>query len=222
MKRGCTQSYPLTWFKYFFVSMYICIYLNDINIISFKQEKIDFSRQNYQTLWRMNKNNQMNKDNQEYEFHNLRNRTVHKTFKRSFKKINQNSLLKTNKASSLILNNTDMIFLISDYLSDKNALNFFNTQKSYVNMIESFPNRYKIKKNILLERMENELKKYDARIYGIVNNIIYIRYKMGNKENDSRVWMDGGKLLVKISFGDQRTFRDDPKVLEAFQNYLEC
>ena len=222
MKRGCTQSYPLTWFKYFFVSMYICIYLNDINIISFKQEKIDFSCQNYQTLWRMNMNIQVNKNNQEYDFYNLRNRTVHKTLKRTFKKINQNSLLKTNKASSLILNNTDMIFLISDFLNDKNSLNFFNTQKSYVNMIESFPNRYKIKKNILLERMENELKKYDARIYGIVNNIIYIRYKMGNKENDSRVWMDGGKLLVKISFGDQRTFRDDPKVLEAFQNYLEC
>ena len=222
MKRGCTQSYPLTWFKYFFVSMYICIYLNDINIISFKQEKIDFSSQNYQTLWRMNMNIQVNKNNQEYDFYNLRNRTVHKTLKRTFKKINQNSLLKTNKASSLILNNTDMIFLISDFLNDKNSLNFFNTQKSYVNMIESFPNRYKIKKNILLERMENELKKYDARIYGIVNNIIYIRYKMGNKENDSRVWMDGGKLLVKISFGDQRTFRDDPKVLEAFQNYLEC
>jgi len=168
-------------------------------------------------LWRMNKNNQLNENNQEYDFYNLRNRKVYKK-----KKINQNSLLKTNKASSLILNNTDMIFLISDFLNDKNALDFFNTQKSYINMIESFPNRYKIKKNILLERMENELEKYGARIYGIVNNIIYIRYKMGNRENDSRVWMDGGKLLVKISFGDQRTFRDDPKVLEAFQNYLEC
>jgi hypothetical protein len=170
----------------------------------------------------MNKNSQMNKNNQEYDFHNLRNRKVHKTFKRSFKKINQNSLLKTNKASSLILNNTDMIFLVSDYLNDKNALNFFNTQKSYINMIESFPNRYKVKKNIVLERMENELKKYDARIYGIVNNVIYIRYKMGTRENDSRVWMEEGKLFVKISFGDQRTFRDDPKVLEALKNYLEC
>ena len=202
--------------------MYICVYLNDINIISFKQEKIDFSCQNYQTLWRMNMNIQVNKNNQEYDFYNLRNRTVHKTFKRSFKKINQNSLLKTNKASSLILNNTDMIFLISDYLSDKNALNFFNTQKSYINMIENYPNRYIIKKNIVFERMKKELEKYNAYIYHTENGIIYIRYKMGNGYGDSRVWMNEGKVLVKISFGDRVTFRDDPKVLEAFKNYLEC
>ena len=45
---------------------------------------------------------------------------------------------------------------------------------------------------------------------------------MGNGYGDSRVWMNEGKVLVKISFGDRVTFRDDPKVLEAFKNYLEC
>jgi hypothetical protein len=132
--------------------------------------------------------------------------------------------------SSTILNNTDMMFLLSDYLDDKSSINLFNAQKSYRSMIDKFPRRYKKKKQILFRRLKKELKKWKAYIFTMSSRktTLYIEFDMGEWRENVVVSMgdDGVNILTDKGmlawFTVERKYKTDPGLLCAFKNYFDC
>jgi len=136
----------------------------------------------------------------------------------------------TIQMSSTILNNTDMMFLLSDYLDDKSSINLFNAQKSYRSMIDKFPKRYKKKKQIVLRRLKKELKKWNAYIFSMSSRktTLYIQFDMGEWRENVVVSMgdDGVNILTDEGmlawFTVERKYKTDPGLLRAFKNYFDC
>jgi hypothetical protein len=132
--------------------------------------------------------------------------------------------------SSTILNNTDMMFLFSDYLDDKSSINLFNAQKSYRSMIDKFPKRYKKKKQIVLRKLKKELKKWNAYIFSMSSRktTLYIQFDMGEWRENVVVSMgdDGLSILTDQGmlawFTVERKYKTDPGLLRAFKNYFDC
>ena len=132
--------------------------------------------------------------------------------------------------SSTILNNTDMMFLLSDYLDDKSSINLFNAQKSYRSMIDKFPKRYKKKKQIVLRKLKKELKKWNAYIFSMSSRktTLYIQFDMGEWRENVVVSMgdDGLSILTDQGmlawFTVERKYKTDPGLLRAFKNYFDC
>lgn len=140
------------------------------------------------------------------------------------------SLLILIKMSATILNNTDMMFLLSDYIDDKTAVNLFNSQRSYRGMIERFPNRYTKKKQIVLARLEEELEKWNAHIWLMSSQktTLFLTVDMGEWRENCVVNMEDGKVRLGIDegmlawFKDERKYKEDPALLQAFYNYFTC
>ena len=136
----------------------------------------------------------------------------------------------TLQMSSTILNNTDMMFFLSDYLDDKSSINLFNSQKSYRSMIDKFPKRYKKKKQIVLRRLKKELKKWNAYIFSMSSRktTLYIQFDMGEWRENVVVSMgdDGVNILTDEGmlawFTVERKYKTDPGLLRALKNYFDC
>jgi len=56
---------------------------------------------------------------------------------------------------SIILNNKDLIFHISDFLDDKSSFNLFNSNKYYNAMIKNNQHRYTIKRKLTMKKNKN-------------------------------------------------------------------
>jgi hypothetical protein len=132
--------------------------------------------------------------------------------------------------SSTILNNTDMMFLLSDYLNDKSAVNLFNSQKSYRSMIQRFPKRYNKKKQIVFRRLKKELKKWNAYIFTTSSRktTLFTEFDMGEWKETVIVSMKDGEVqmftneCMLVQFNVERKYKTDPELLNAFKNYFEC
>jgi hypothetical protein len=151
--------------------------------------------------------------NDKENYINLRNRKVYR---------GGSVIKKENKTLSIIMNNTDMVFLMSDYLGDRSALNFFNTQKSYLTMLEKYPKRYKVKKETAFEKLKLELGKWNAYIYYDSSNLIWIRipFPGSEKNTDIRVTYHNEEVCIKAE-RELWAFRHNNEILEAFKNYFE-
>jgi hypothetical protein len=151
--------------------------------------------------------------NDKENYINLRNRKVYRG----------GSVIKKEKqTSSIIMNNTDMVFLMSDYLGDRSSLNFFNTQKSYLTMLEKYPKRYKVKKEIAYEKLKHELDKWNAYIYYNSSNLIWIRipFPGSNSYTDIKVVYHNEEVCMKAE-KELFNFRHNNEIVEAFKNYFE-
>jgi hypothetical protein len=132
--------------------------------------------------------------------------------------------------SSTILNNTDMMFLLSDYLDDKSSINLFNAQKSYRCMIQRFPKRYKKKKQIVFKRLKNILKKWNAYILTTSSRktTLYTEFDMGKWKETVVVSIKDGEVKMNIQermlvqFNVERKYKTDHELLNAFKNYFDC
>ena len=135
--------------------------------------------------------------------------------------------------SSTILNNTDMMFLLSDFLDDSSAVQLFNTQKSYKSMIAKFPKRYKNKKKIICDQLKKELEKWNGTMIGhTADKTYYIQFNMGGwneiwlaslDEYDGEVWfrINSGEVW-KLKWEASREFKHDPVLLQALQRLFNC
>jgi len=141
------------------------------------------------------------------------------------------SLLILIKMSATILNNTDMMFLLSDYIDDKTAVNLFNSQRSYRGMIERFPNRYTKKKQIVLAKLEEELEKWNAHIWLMSSQktTLFLTVDMGEWRENCVVNMEDGKVRIAIDEGmlawcEEVAYRPGncgyEKALESFMSRL--
>jgi hypothetical protein len=131
------------------------------------------------------------------------------------------------KSEKTILSNTDMIFLLSDFLDDQTAMRLFNAQRSYANMLQNQPERYRYKEKIL-KKLQQELRRYGSETYWSdidpIKKTLTIRIGYPWK-----VCLRDGKL--KISFEDtlgwygsnppQPTFIQDKKLINALYHYLK-
>jgi len=123
-----------------------------------------------------------------------------------------------------------MVFLLSDYLDDKSSVNLFNAQKSYRSMVQRFPKRYKKKKQIVLEMLKEELKKWNARIFCMNSNktILFAEFDMEKWTESVEVSMKDGEVEVCTNecmlawFKEERKYKTDSALLNAFKNYFAC
>ena len=160
--------------------------------------------------------------NDKENYINLRNRKVY----RGGCVIKKEIIKKENKASSIIMNNTDMVFLISDFLGDKSALNFFNTQKSYLKMLEKYPKRYKVKKEIAVEKLEYELDKLNAFICSNSDNLIWVTIidptpHFENYFTQFKVIYFQKKVLMGKLGNELAHLEYNNELVEACKNYFE-
>ncbi len=132
--------------------------------------------------------------------------------------------------SVTIFNRTDMMFLISDYIDDKTAVNLFNSQKCWRSMVERYPDRYNKKKKVVLAQLEEELEKWNAHIWLMSSQktTLFIMFDMGEWNENCVVKMEDGKVYIGIDecmlawFKDERAYKTDPALLQAFHNYFTC
>ena len=132
--------------------------------------------------------------------------------------------------SVTILNSTDMMFLLSDYMNDKTAVNLFNSQKCWRSMVERYPERYNKKKKVVLVQLEKELEKWNAHIWMMSSQktTLFVTVDMGRWNETCVVNMEDGKVYIGIDecmlawFKDERAYKTDPALLQAFHNYFTC
>lgn len=138
--------------------------------------------------------------------------------------------------SSVVLNNTDLVFLLSEYLDDKSADNFFDSCSSYGDMLLNYPNRYKKnKKDLVYNQIKEELKKWDYDAIGFLydNNCLLIQgpgiweltWMVSLNENNGNVdfetkYGEGWKL--NWCSNEEKNIKDDPTLLSLFKNYFDC
>lgn len=129
-----------------------------------------------------------------------------------------------------------MVFLLSEYLDDKSADNFFDSKISYGYMLENHPNRYKNKREIVYNQIEQELKKWNAKVVGRLydnDNCIVIEFIGGWKDR----WMvsvdeSDGDVMIEIGYNEgwklkyideeEREFKYDDRIKNLFKTYFDC
>jgi hypothetical protein len=109
------------------------------------------------------------------------------------------------KMSATNLNNTNNLLLLSDYIDDK-------------------------EKQIVLAKLEEELEKWNAHIWLMSSQktTLFLTFDMGEWRENCVVNMKDGKVCIAIDegmlewFKDERKYKDDPALLQAFYNYFTC
>jgi hypothetical protein len=133
--------------------------------------------------------------------------------------------------STTILNNTDMMFLLSDYIDDKTAVNLFNTQRSYRSMIERFPKRYNKKKQLLYSKLEDEMAKRNGEIWAKSSKqtTLFVKFNMGEWNENCVVDLDdNGEVCMSTDqcmlawFKEERKYKSDVELKRAFKNFFDC
>ena len=120
-----------------------------------------------------------------------------------------------------ILNNTDLMFLLSDYLDDETAVELFNAKKSYRKMIDNFPGRYKKKKQVLLRILESEIERLNGRVIKAYMDRLLVefdfgKYVIGIKSNKNS--MD----IIEVYHGPKKhAFMKDRALINALKDYID-
>jgi len=139
-------------------------------------------------------------------------------------------------AQKTVLDCTDLVFHLSNFMLDSSAKEFFNSQRLYRGMIERFPGRYKKKKGECLKKIEELLEKMGGRILHISSHktTIFFQMRMVNLERTLE-WHDNcvasyknGKVTIKTDacmlawFKAERKYKRDTELIGAFKNFFEC
>ncbi len=66
---------------------------------------------------------------------------------------------------NIVMQNTDLTFLISDYLDDTSSKSLFKSQRLYHNMITNNPHRYKVKRTVSLMKIHKLLEREEGVLY---------------------------------------------------------
>ncbi len=128
-------------------------------------------------------------------------------------------------AQKTVLNCTDLVFYLSDFMLDSSAKEFFNSQRLFREMIERFPGRYKNKKAESLKRLEDILKKLGGYILYISS------MKMRNWDGTYNVRYEDEVLCVRVNecmlvvfreIDKEKKYLTDTELIGAFKNFFEC
>jgi hypothetical protein len=135
---------------------------------------------------------------------------------------------------SAILQNTDLVFLLSDYMNDSSAKEFFNCQRQYREMLEKFPKRYQKKKQRCYDELVAMLEKVDGHIWHVSSKktVLFINFKINidqqewnenctvDMENDEICF--GTDQCMLAWFKGDRHYKSNVELLRAFKNFFEC
>lgn len=122
---------------------------------------------------------------------------------------------------------TDLVFLLSKYIDDSTAKQFFCCQRSFNTMIQNNQNRYKVKKRVLFEKVLDVLDKWQAVPIHIRKNSLTIEF---NYYEWTDIWsydLDQNNRL-KYHKNDAhyikttREYEIDKDLLQKIENYLLC
>jgi len=107
-----------------------------------------------------------------------------------------------------------MMFLLSDYLDDDDAIALFNTKKSYRKMIEDNPRRYKNRKRIYLEKLEREIVRLGGRIVRVLYDRVFVEFDYGLYEV--------GEHIETLRGNKKPAFNKDEKFKVALRNFMDA
>ena len=138
-------------------------------------------------------------------------------------------------AQKTVLDCTDLVFNLSDFMLDSSAKEFFNSQRLYRGMLERFPGRYKKKKAECLKKIEELLEKHEGRIWHMSSKktVIFICMVIRGFSCNCVVSYDGGEVIIKIDQCmlhllecpdnyDMSNYKHDTELIGAFKNFFEC
>lgn len=122
---------------------------------------------------------------------------------------------------------TDLVFWLSNYIDDSTAKQFFCCQRSFNTMLQNNPNRYKVKKRVLFEKVIGALDRWEAVPIHIRKNSLMIEF---NYHDWTDVWSytldENNKVkCIKNEAHYIKTTRDyemDGDLLQCIENYLLC
>ena len=117
-------------------------------------------------------------------------------------------------ARDTILNNTDMMFLLSDYLENDDAIALFNAKKSYRKMINDNPRRYKNRKRIYLEKLEREIVRLGGRVLRVLYDRVLVEFEYGLYEI--------GEHIETLRGNKKPAFKKDNEFKDALRNFLDA
>ena len=93
-----------------------------------------------------------------------------------------NIIMNNQNIKNIVMQNTDLTFLLSDYLDDTSSKSLFKSQRLYRNMITNNPDRYKVKRSASLMKIFEELYLRQAEIKFISDEQINIEFYAGEYE----------------------------------------
>lgn len=128
-------------------------------------------------------------------------------------------------AQKTVLDCTDLVFYLSDFMVDSSAKEFFNSQRLYRGMLERFPGRYKKKNVESLKRLEEILKKLGGYILYMSSmkmrnwdGIYNVRYE----SDEVFVSVNQCMLVVFSEIDKEKKYLTDTELIGAFKNFFEC
>jgi hypothetical protein len=141
-------------------------------------------------------------------------------------------------AQKTVLDCTDLVFRMSDFMLDSSAKEFFNSHSQYRGMIERFPGRYKKKKAGCLKKIEDLLEKYEGRIWHMSSKktVIFMYMHIRGFSCNCVVSYEEGEVTIEIDQCmlhllegpegpykyDMSNYKHDTELVATFKNFFEC
>jgi hypothetical protein len=128
---------------------------------------------------------------------------------------------------SKVLGVTDLMFHVSDFINDSTAIELFGAQRSFVDMIQRYDRRYKVKKNMLLQRVIECLEdKWDASSILVRKDMIMIEFHYYDYMDVWSYRIVDGTLKCYVNQGHTiktpRAYATDEDLNKKIEMYLEC
>ena len=122
---------------------------------------------------------------------------------------------------------TDLMFHLSDFINDSTAIELFGAQRSFAGMIERYDGRYKVKKNMLLQRVLNTLEdKWNASPVLVRKDMIMIEFHYHDYMDVWSYRMVDGALKCSVNqchpIKTPRAYATDEDLNKKIEMYLEC
>ena len=122
---------------------------------------------------------------------------------------------------------TDLMFHLSDFINDSTAIELFGAQRSFAGMIERYDGRYKVKKNMLLQRVLDTLEdKWNASPVLVRKDMIMIEFHYHDYMDVWSYRMVDGALKCFTNkahyIKTPRAYADDEDLNKKIEMYLEC
>jgi hypothetical protein len=121
---------------------------------------------------------------------------------------------------------TDLVFFLSDFMNDSTAKQFFCCSRSIRTMLQNNPNRYKVKKRVLFEKVMESLEKWNAEPILIRKDSLMIEFNFHD-------WIDVWSYTIEDNkvrchknaahyIKTTRSYEVDNELLQRIENYLLC
>ena len=121
---------------------------------------------------------------------------------------------------------TDLMFHLSDFINDSTAIELFGAQRSFAGMIERYDGRYKVKKNMLLQRVLDTLEdKWNASPVLVRKDMIMIEFHYHDYMDVWSYRMVDGALKCFTNkahyIKTPRAYADDEDLNKKIEMYLD-